>query len=215
MDISIERIVNGPMKQNCYILSNSNKEAVIIDPGSEDKRIQDFIQSNELSVLGILATHAHLDHIGGVQKLVEFYNVPFYLHSMDSGILRRADLYKFVFKIKGNFKVPKKFQPLDDKIKTVLKKGAFNIQLFHTPGHTKGSVSFLIQDHMFSGDLLLKDKIGRTDLPGGDNIAIKYSLRKLTQLQQSIHIHPGHYDVTTIVRELKQNIELRRIINEG
>ncbi|KPA09961.1 hypothetical protein MHK_009835 [Candidatus Magnetomorum sp. HK-1] len=214
MNLAIERIVNGPLEQNCYILSNSNKEAVIIDPGSDDKRIQAFIQTNELSVLGILATHAHLDHICGVHKLMEIFKAPFYMHSKDSGILRRADLYKFVFKINEKVQMPEKFQPLDH-IKTFLKLGDFEIQLLHTPGHTKGSMSFLICDHLFSGDLLLKGEIGRTDLPGGDKAKLKISLKKLSLLNQSINLHPGHYEETIIGEELRNNMALRQFLNES
>ncbi|KPA11202.1 metallo-beta-lactamase, partial [Candidatus Magnetomorum sp. HK-1] len=174
----------------------------------------DFIQSNELSVLGILATHAHLDHICGVQKLMDIFKVPFYLHSMDSAILRRADLYKFVFKMKGKVHIPEHFQPLDN-VKKILKLGAFEFKLLHTPGHTKGSVSFLIYDHLFSGDLVLKGEIGRTDLPGGDKKAMKTSLYEIAQLNSTIHIHPGHYNETTLGKELKEDKEFRQIINES
>ncbi|KPA15196.1 metallo-beta-lactamase, partial [Candidatus Magnetomorum sp. HK-1] len=159
-------------------------------------------------------THAHLDHICGVHKLMEIFKAPFYMHSKDSGILRRTGLYKFIFKIKEKVQMPEKFQPLDN-IKTLLKLGDFEIQLLHTPGHTKGSMCFLICDHLFSGDLLLKGEIGRTDLPGGDETAMKTSLKKIAQLNSTIYIHPGHYIDTTVGKELKDNKELIKIINES
>ena len=202
--IYIEKIITGRWQENCYVVYCINKSALVIDPGCDADRIINFIKHRELNVIAILNTHAHYDHVGAVNDLKNELSVPFFLHFNDQRLLNHANLYLKLFLECEPISIPK-VDYYFDNIKNPFKLKDFSIQFFFTPGHTEGSVCLKIEDNLFSGDTLLKGKIGRVDLPGGDEKKIKKSLKYISTLPEKVIVYPGHGESTTITNELKNN----------
>ena len=211
MNISVKQIANGKWKENCYIVNALNKDALIIDPGNDGKRIVNFIGDNKLNVLAILNTHAHYDHVGAVKDLKDEFSVPFFLHSKDQKLLRTANLYMLVFDGSDPVSIPT-VDYYFDQIETPIQLGDLSIEVLFTPGHTEGSVCFHIEDYLFTGDTLLNGNIGRIDLPGGDEPSLKKSLKIISKLPERIIVYPGHGKSTTLSCELKYNMSFIKAI---
>ena len=177
---------------------------MIIDPGSDAKRINEFIKVNNMNVCAILNTHAHYDHIGAITKLKDKFSTPFFLHSKDEKLLKTANLYKVLFDGSGFIKIPD-VDYYFDKIDIQDYLASFSIKVIFTPGHTWGSVCLLIEDCLFTGDTIFKGKIGRVDLPGGDEQTLNKSLKIISKLPSLTNIYPGHGTSSTIGHELKYN----------
>jgi len=185
------KIITGRLKQNCYLVSKNNF-LIIIDPGNNATNIVDEIDKNNLIPLAILNTHAHFDHIGAVDYLKNKYSIPFYLHSNDVRLLRSANLYQLVFKGDGKIKVPGVDFFFDDDNNQSDNFGEMKFSILHTPGHTNGGVCILIGDNLFTGDTLMKNVIGRSDLPGGNKNKLIDSLIIIKDLPHNLNIYPGH-----------------------
>ena len=204
IEIRIKQIPNGPWKENCYIVSNKKKDALIIDPGGDEKSIIQYIEDNNINVGAIVNTHAHYDHVGAITKLKDKFLIPSFLHSEDAKLLKTANLYAKLFDDSDFIKIPTVDYYLD-KIDIQDYIASFPIKILFTPGHTRGSVCILIEDCLFTGDSLLNGKIGRIDLPGGDEKALKESLKGIAKLPKHISIYPGHGTSSTIGYELRYN----------
>lgn len=201
--MEVKRIVNGRWEENCYIISYQEK-AIVIDPGGNIEQMLDYLNNNSLTVSAVLNTHAHFDHIVCVKDLVEKYNCPFYLHSKDERLLKSANFYMNLFEGDEKVRIPS-VNFYIDKIESPLVIGNFLIDVLHTPGHTDGSVCFIINQNLFSGDTLFKGKVGRIDLPGANKLKLKESLIKLSTLKEILIVYPGHGEETTIEEELVSN----------
>ena len=186
------------------MVSNQNKDALIIDPGSDEKSIANFINKKNLNVKIILNTHAHYDHIGSVAFFKDKYSIPFCLHSKDEKLLKSANLYVKIFEGKDLIKVPT-VDYYYDQVNIQDYIDYFSIKVFFTPGHSKGGVCLLIEDILFTGDTLFNGLIGRVDLPGGDEKSLHNSLKIISKLKTSTVILPGHGSSSTIGNELNNN----------
>lgn len=183
---------NGKWRQNCYIVSDeATGFALLIDPGSDAEAIQDQISRHRLTPVAILNTHAHYDHIGAVAALMAYYSVPFYLHQADTKLLKQANVYKMIFDSKESVVIPEPTYNLALH-EAGLPIGGFEVSVLFTPGHTKGSTCLQIGTDLFSGDTLLPGAVGRTDLPGGDKLALEKSVELLRRLPDEITVWPGH-----------------------
>ena len=202
--INIKQIPNGKWKENCYVVSNVKNNALIIDPGSDEKNIINFIKDNNLIVGAILNTHAHYDHVGAIKKLKDEFSIPLFLHSKDEKLLKTANLYAKLFDGIGPITIPT-VDYYFDQIDTQDFVAYFSIKVLFTPGHTWGSVCLLIGDCLFTGDTLLNGKIGRIDLPGGDKQALNKSLQIISKLSKQTNIYPGHGTSSKIGHQLKYN----------
>ena len=205
--IFIEKIQGNEWEANCYIVHN-NSEAIIIDPGCNYNSITSKLSN--LKPIAVLATHGHYDHIINVSKIQLDYNVPFFIHSDERKLIKHANFYLKLFHIEKTITIPvvnKIFNDLDS-----LNFEFVNLQVIHTPGHTEGSVCFFFDDNLFSGDLFLKNKIGRIDLPGGNSEKLKNSLKRIVDSFTDINIYPGHFDATTLHDQKNNNIELIKIL---
>lgn len=209
--IFVQQIITGKWKENCYVIHKTNQDTLIIDPGSEAKCIIEYIEGKQLNIIAILNTHAHYDHIGAVKILKTKFSVPFYLHSKDFKLLKYANLYINLFDGDDHISTPN-VDFYINQVKTPICLGDFSIQVLFTPGHTQGSVCFLIEDCLFAGDTFFKGKIGRVDLPGGDKEALCNSLKNLSMLPPKIKIYPGHGGTSTILEEMQKNLELLEAI---
>ena len=207
---SIHRIVVGKWHENSYVVYDDKQQAVVIDPGDDASVIEGFIEERSLSLKAIINTHAHFDHVGAVAELKESYGVPFYLHSGDWKLLAQANLYRALFLGQEKIKVPSVDHDLA-KFDT-LSIGDLVFRIIPCPGHTPGGVCFQIEDALFSGDTLLSEKPGRTDLPGGDRQALVESVRNLFCLPKSMTVYPGHGEPRTLGETMSSNSEIAELL---
>ncbi|MBO9600044.1 MAG: MBL fold metallo-hydrolase [Cohnella sp.] len=194
----------GIVQTNAYVVANAEgTRAVIIDPGTADEAL--MRQLDGVQVEAILLTHAHFDHFGGVEELRKRYDCPVYLHELEKDWLQDT-----VNNLSLNWPdVPEiKASPPDyllaDGQSLALCGETFRV--LHTPGHSPGSVSFLVGDRLFSGDALFRGAIGPTGMPYSDHERLVRSIReKLFALPDSVVVLPGHGAETTIGEEKRDN----------
>ncbi len=199
----IETIVTRNFAENMYILGDKKgKESILIDPGGKPEQIINKIEELHLKPVRILNTHAHPDHIGAVQALQNRYSIPFMVHQAEANnVQSAAQMAQFIGLSEFAAPCVDTFFTSDDKFNL----GRDQLQVIHTPGHTPGSVSFQVQDKLFSGDTLFRMSVGRTDLPGGSWSDLQQSLRGLAKLASHTKVFPGHGPTTTIGQELAHN----------
>jgi len=194
----------GIFKVNCYILSLDNVN-VIIDPGAEFMVIKKNLEKSNIKPDFILNTHGHYDHIGAVNDIISYYDIPFYIHELEEQII--TDPLKNCSSFFGE-------NELSLKTYNLVKEEDYNhflsmgIKIINVPGHTPGSIMLKVEDTLFTGDLLFKGSAGRTDLPGGSIIQIKKSLAKLKNMDYRLKIYPGHGQESTLEYELRTNYYL-------
>lgn len=202
-----ECFVVGELQENCYLLTDGD-EAVLIDPGAEGERLYDAVEKSGAALKKILLTHGHFDHIGGVCMLAQKSGAKVYIHSCDAPML--TDNSKNLSFMSGGIEYYSPDIMLDD-IKNI-KVGNTQIEVFHTPGHSSGSVCFLCEDNLFCGDLLFQNSIGRFDY--GD---LREELKSLKFLMDNfsddIKVFPGHGPQTTIGTERKFNPYIVKHVN--
>lgn len=200
-----EHRVVGPLACNCYIVGDAaTKQVVVIDPGGAPEELAALIQRNGWTVTGIVATHAHFDHILAAQSLRSLTGAPFHLHRADRPLL---DWWEE----SGSFFLGADLPPAPDVDNDAsegdkIAAGEVALEILHTPGHSPGSISLVGEAIVFSGDTLFADSIGRTDLPGGDTDALLSSVRdKLFPLGDELPVYPGHGPATTLGTERRSN----------
>lgn len=204
-DMKVIRVKVGMLDTNCYILKNADtRDAIVIDPGADLTVIQDALHRADAVCRLILLTHGHFDHILAVEDL-RGINVPVAIHEADAHMLTERDMFSAIIPYD-----PRPFRPAEF---TFSKEGEYSVAGFdfyviHTPGHTKGSVCYVFDGMMFTGDTLFKNSIGRTDL-GGDEEQMMRSLRALRNLPGDYDVYPGHDAVTTLDDERRYNQYLR------
>jgi glyoxylase-like metal-dependent hydrolase (beta-lactamase superfamily II) len=195
--------------ENTYIINNEKKHCWIVDPGmygaGEITQMLSFINDNQFLPQAILNTHTHIDHIFGIQALIDKYNIPYGIHEDELQVLKMAagsaTLFGFNFS-----KVP--IPTFYIKPGTPLMLDEDILEVFYTPGHSPGSISFYYPkgNWVISGDVLFADSIGRTDLPGGSFETLAHSIRTmLFTLPGETSVLPGHGPSTTIAHEKKHN----------
>ncbi|WP_071131901.1 MBL fold metallo-hydrolase [Enterococcus timonensis] len=196
----IMQIVTGPMAENCYLLIGQ-EELLVVDPGSDGEKIVEEIKHTGKIVAAILLTHAHFDHFGALDFLLNEYPVPVFLSSKEAAWLQ--DSY---YNLSEMFGAPFISGAATHPYQPMMALGEFSFQVVETPGHSFGSVSLLFSDFAIVGDTLFKQSIGRTDFPTGDkNTLLKSITEKLCILPKETLIFPGHGENTTIGSELIEN----------
>jgi glyoxylase-like metal-dependent hydrolase (beta-lactamase superfamily II) len=209
--INVKQFETNPFGESTFVIwEPQSMAAAIIDPGMatpyEEKLVDDFIRENQLEVKALLLTHLHIDHTFGVDFAREHYNAPLYAHPDDEFLgQRRMEQAQM-------FHLPAKLSPISIDHKLTddeqIQLGSETITVYHAPGHSPGSVLYYIPsiDAIFTGDLIFKGSIGRTDLPGGDYGQLIRSINnKLVDLPLSTTIYPGHGPSTTLAEELRTN----------
>lgn len=194
----------GPLQCNCTIIGDlGSKRAIVVDPGGDAERILAELEAKELTLVSIIHTHAHLDHILAAGVLKERTGAPIHLHQGDKM------LWDMVEQQCQMFGVP--YTPLPEPDHWLEDDGALDCcggVSIHTPGHTEGSTSFWFEQDklLIAGDTLFKQSIGRTDLPGGDFPTIEKSIKeRLYTLDPEATVITGHGPETTLSEEMQSN----------
>jgi len=206
---NIIQIVTGAYQVNTYIVScPETKECVIIDPGGDAEKILKILQDNALQAKGILNTHGHADHIMANRELKNALDVSVSMHKEDMHYFTQPDIRKISEKELGLAAPGTADIPLKDS--DIISVGTLEILVVHTPGHTPGSVCFLVAGNLFTGDTLFVGDVGRTDLTGGSLKTLLQSIReKILVLPKETTVWPGHnYGETptsTLAWEMEEN----------
>ena len=185
----VNELTVGIVQTRCYILYNENKkECIVIDPGDEPGRIRK--KAGDRRIAAILLTHGHFDHIGGVAPLME-EGTRLLIHPQDEKMLSDPDLNAGRGLLRRDITAPAPTDRVREGDELTI--AGLTIRVLHTPGHTPGSVCYLIENELFTGDTLFEYGWGRTDLPGGGEHDMEVSLRRIMPLAQQYTIHPGHH----------------------
>ena len=193
-----EQIPVGQMQNFSYLIGDEDsKEAAVVDPGWEIGKILEIAKKYDLNIKFVLATHSHYDHVNNIKEIVDATDAIVYVHKEDSEEIKKLGV---------------------DKIKNIdendeINIGKIKIKVLHTPGHSPGSVCYLFDNKIITGDMLFVEAIGRVDLPGGDIEKMFDSLQKLKKLDENIEVYPGHdygsIPHSTIAHEKKENAYMK------
>ena len=207
--LQIKSFQFSPIQENTYLLYNEFNDCIIIDPGcyfdAEKEELAAFIYDNKLNPVMLLNTHCHLDHVFGNKMVAEKYNLTLQIHEKEKAVLAFAPTSGLMYDL-----------PFDNYTGDVIllnegdtiKLGNDELKILLTPGHSPGSLSFYCQQDKFviSGDVLFKNSVGRSDLPGGNHEQLIKSIKDhLLTLPNDTIVYSGHGPATTVGEERKEN----------
>jgi glyoxylase-like metal-dependent hydrolase (beta-lactamase superfamily II) len=200
----LEGLAVGGMGSNCYIIGcDQTKEAAVVDPGAEGRRILDRLGRLGLKCTKIILTHGHVDHIGALREVLEATGAEVLIHELDGDMLTSPSKNLSMFmgallKFKGADRLLKD----GDNIQV----GTVNLEVIHTPGHTPGGICLKVGDDLLTGDTLFAGSIGRSDFPGGNHNQLINSIKtKLLGFPGKTRVFPGHGPASTIDEEKRFN----------
>lgn len=194
----------GPVQANCYLVME-NHHALIIDPADILPNLDEILNQNDCTLDAIVLTHAHFDHISGVDKIVNKFGCDVYLNPKEFDFLLDPDLNSssaFYMDVTCNANA----KPLIEGKNEI---AGFEVEAIYCPGHSIGSTVLKIEDCLFTGDVLFQGSIGRMDLATGSVTSMKQSLKKLYQLDKDYKVYPGHGPTTSLSQEKKWNESLK------
>ena len=203
----------SPIRENTYVLFNEQRQAIIIDPGcyfsAEEEMLNNYIQSEGLQPTLLLNTHCHLDHVFGNRWVHQTYGLELHIHAGEKIVLEKAPISGQNWGLPfTNYDGPLHFLKEGDRIAL----GSDELLVIETPGHSPASICFYCeaQQILIAGDVLFRESIGRTDLPGASHEVLLNSIReKLWKLPDSVAVYPGHGMPTTIGYEKINNPHLQ------
>ena len=206
--IQIKSFTFNDFQENTYIISRNN-QCIIIDPGNyydnENVEIKNFIDSKNFIVNCILLTHCHIDHILGIKYLQDIFNVDVFIPAGEEEMYKSSENITALYGLNSyNHFEGVKLLGSENK----LSFGDINFDVLNVPGHSQDHRAFLLKDEKacLSGDVLFKNSIGRTDLPGGDYDSLIKSIKNtLFLVGDDVIIYPGHGPVTLVKDEIEQN----------
>lgn len=201
----LEHMVLGMVSTNCYLLINDElKQCIVIDPADSGFMINQRISYNGCSLSGILLTHGHFDHITAVDDVKKAFGAKVYASVDEKEVL--ASTHYNLSEGNGRPVTVEADVWLNDG--DAIKLAGFNIKVINTPGHTKGSCCYYIEDEksLFSGDTLFAGSVGRTDFPTGSMSEIVHSVNdRLMKLPDDTKVFPGHGESSSIAYEKQNN----------
>ena len=207
----VKTLVVGPFASNCFVVgSETTRKGMIIDPGADPQDILKTVSDLDLSIVTIVATHNHIDHVGALRSVKNATKAEYAVHEADAREAMPIVFGRMLGLMMGSsLRAP----PKPDRLLEggdVIEIGDLKFKVLHTPGHSPGGISLLSDGIVFSGDTLFNLGIGRTDLAGGDYAKLMESIiTKLMVLPDSTIVYPGHGPETTIGTERKWNPFLR------
>lgn len=207
--IKVRFFTFSPVQENTYVLYNEQNKAIIIDPGcyftAEQETLKKFIDDTQLEPVRLLSTHCHLDHVFGNKWVSETWNLELHLHAGEEQMLKLAPLSGEKWGLPfQNYSGPLHFLEEGDTIRL----GNDALKVILAPGHSPASICFYCEEQGFlvGGDVLFRESIGRTDLPGGNHETLLKNIReKLLVLPDEVVVYPGHGPSTTIGHEKTHN----------
>lgn len=205
--MQVRQLVLGDLDTNCYVVWSANSQAMVIDPADDADTILSIIQEEGLTLVAVVLTHAHFDHMLAAESVCAATGAPLYVGCGDADAM--SDPIRNlsgVFMMSDPVNIPA-FRVLREG--ETLSVGAMVFTVLETPGHTPGCICLHSGECLFAGDTLFADSIGRLDFPGGDPAAMLRSLRRLMQLPPETVVYSGHGPSTTIGREKQHNPYLR------
>lgn len=199
----------GELRSNCYVVETAPGRCIIVDLGGDADYLMNFLKMNKLKLSKILLTHGHFDHIGGVEEVRRLTGAEVFIHLNDSEMLTSERL-SLASGMSYNPFIPVTLWTAVEE-DAIIQDGDLSFKVIHTPGHSGGSVCYICEDVIFSGDTLFNRSIGRTDFLGSNPIDMKKSLKKLSLLEGDYKVLPGHNMPTTLDFERKMNPYMKNI----
>ncbi|MDE6091544.1 MAG: MBL fold metallo-hydrolase, partial [Ruminococcus sp.] len=206
--MNIHTLQLGELRANCYIAETAPNQCIAVDIGGQPRLLLEFLKMRKLKLSKILLTHGHFDHIGGVAEVAENTGAEVYIHSDDAGMLGSEALSLASLISCMPFSPVTNYTEVKDG--SIITDGNFNFRVLHTPGHSMGSVCYICDDVIFSGDTLFCCSIGRTTFPGSSPELMVSSLEKIYNLDGNYRVFPGHDDKTELEYERNSNPYFRR-----
>jgi glyoxylase-like metal-dependent hydrolase (beta-lactamase superfamily II) len=194
-------LIVGPIETNCYLIYDK-ETAIVVDPGDDADLILSELKSLSLEPEYIIYTHGHWDHVGGAEDLKRATNAKIIMGCNELDTLKHANL-SGMLGIDTPPAMPDTMVKDGDSIETA---SGLKVEVIETPGHSPGGISLLIDNHLFCGDTIFFNSVGRTDLPGGDTQLLLNSIKsKIYTLDDNVILLPGHGPSTTVEREKQNN----------
>jgi hydroxyacylglutathione hydrolase len=194
----------GPLQANCYLVGcEQTHQAAVIDPGGDAQHIQEVLAREQLTVAAIVNTHGHFDHVGANKAMKQSTGADLMIHQLDAPMLDHLKRSAASWGLRADD------SPAPDRLLAdgdTVEVGELILKVLHTPGHTPGGISLVVDRAVFVGDTLFQGSIGRTDFPGGDYDTLIRSIQtKLFSLPDETVVYAGHMGNTTIGQEKKFN----------
>ncbi len=212
VDMKVYNLQLGELRSNCYVIETAPGRCVAVDIGGDSRLLVEFLRMKKLSLRKILLTHGHFDHIGGAEEVHKATGAEVYIHSDDVPMLTSDSL-----SLASSISI-RRFVPLTDWTAiygdSYINDGDCTFRVLHTPGHTKGSVCYVCEDALFSGDTLFCCSCGRTDFLGGSPDEMRRSLEILYSLDGDYKVYPGHNETSTLDYERRANPYMKEFRNK-
>lgn len=190
----------GEVQANCYIIIEG-ENALLIDPGDDYHHLETILKENHAELKAVLLTHAHFDHIAGLDKIVDLYHTDVYCNPKEIEFLSDAHLNGSQFFYRH---ITSSAHPIGVK-EGLQNIGGFDVKAYFLPGHSIGSTAYQIGNNLFTGDIVFQGSVGRVDLPTGSAQQMKESIQFLKTLPDDLIIYPGHGPSSSLGQEKEYN----------
>lgn len=206
--MKIHTLQLGELRSNCHIAETAPNQCVAVDIGGDSRLLLEYLTMKKLTLSKILLTHGHYDHMNGVEEVAQKTGAEVFIHEGDAPMLSSAGLSLAELISCMPFNPVTKYTVIHDG--DVISDGNYNFRVLHTAGHSMGSVCYICDDTIFSGDTLFCCSIGRTTFPGSSPELMAKSLERIYSLDGNYSVLTGHGDKTDLDYEKNSNPYLRR-----
>lgn len=201
----IKTLPVGQLETNCYVVTDEDSlDCAVIDPGDESGTILDYLEDNKLHCRAVLLTHAHFDHVGAANALLEATGARLYMCEKELELVKGG--------ASGRFAVPEDVKYYRDG--DAVEVGGLRFEVMETPGHTPGGVTLRCGEALFTGDTLFRGSCGRTDFAGGDMRQELRSLKRIAELPGDYEVYPGHAESSMLSIEREHNPYVRHALEK-